>query len=102
MVFNLSAGCREIHQASVRKTVQGPESSDRKDRGSFPGEVGASGRGLLAGLIVKENMTLPIVGRMPRIDSANRRMGMGRFEDLTAVNMRGQITLWAAGCKENC
>src|SRR4029077_12646777 len=62
LISNLSAGCREIHQASARKAVEGPKSCYREDRGSFPGEISARGRGLISGLVVKENLTLPIVG----------------------------------------
>jgi len=62
LVFNLGAGCRKIHQPSARVTVEGPESCDREDRGCLPGEIRTSGRGLLAGLVIEENMTLPIVG----------------------------------------
>jgi hypothetical protein len=60
LVFNLGAGCRKIHQPSARVTVEGPESCDREDRGCLPGEIRTSGRGLLAGLVIEENMTLPI------------------------------------------
>ena len=62
LVFNLSAGSREIHQAGAWEAVQSPESCDREDSGCLPGEVCASGRGLPTGLVVEKNMTLPIVG----------------------------------------
>ncbi len=48
--------------SSMAEAVQGPESSDREDCGSLPGEIGASGRCLITGLVMEQNMTLPIVG----------------------------------------
>jgi hypothetical protein len=44
-----------------REAVQGPESSDREDCGSLPGEIGASGRDFVPSLVVKENLALPVV-----------------------------------------
>lgn len=41
--------------------MEGPESCDWEDSGSLAGEVGARGRGLITGLVVEQNMTLPIV-----------------------------------------
>src|SRR6266567_6062095 len=93
LIFNLGAGCREIHQASARVIVQRPESSDRKDRGSLPCQAGASGRGLLTGLVMKENLTLPIVGLNPE-----NRIGKEQdWDGAAAVKHSGpQITLWVS------
>ena len=62
LILNLGAGCREVHQASARVTVQGPQRCNRKDRRSLSGEIGASGSCRITGLVVEEDLTLPIVG----------------------------------------
>ena len=68
MVLNLGAGRRKIHQASLREAVKGPESGYTEDSGSSPGEIGAIRSGRITDLVVKQNLTLPVVGS----DTENR------------------------------
>ncbi len=77
----------------MAEAVQGPESSDREDCGSLPGEIGASGRCLITGLVIEQNMTLPIVG-----PNAEYRTGKEQdWDGAAAVKHSGpQITLWVS------
>ena len=49
------------------KIVEGPKGSDREDGWSLSGDIGARGRGLKTGFVVKENLHCPIV----RVDTEN-------------------------------
>ena len=73
--------------------MQGPESSDWEDRGSLPGEIRASGSCRITGLVIEENLTLPIVG----LNTENRIGKEQDWDGAAAVKHSGhQITLWVS------
>jgi len=52
---------RHVHQPCPRKTVECPQSADRKDDAGLSGVVGAGSRNWPPSLVAQENLALPIV-----------------------------------------
>ena len=52
---------QDIKSRGPWETVQGPEGADRKKDACFAGEIGASGGGGEAGLVVEQYFALPII-----------------------------------------
>jgi len=52
---------RHVHQPCPRKTVECPQSADRKDDAGLPGVVSAGSRNWPPSLVAQENFALPIV-----------------------------------------
>jgi len=86
LVFDLGAGGREVHHPRAREAVQGPEDGYGKDGGGFAGEVSAGGGGWEAGLIIKQDLALPIVG----LDAED---GIGKEQDRDFWS--GSFAVWA-------
>jgi hypothetical protein len=86
LILDLGAGGREVHDASAREIVEGPEGGYRKDGAGFTGEISAGRGGLEAGFVIKQDLALPIV----RLDAED---GIGKEQDGNFGS--GSFAVWA-------
>jgi len=86
LIFDLGAGSGEVHHSSSREAVKGPEGRYGEDGAGFAGEISASRGGREAGLVVEQDLALPIV-------RLNAEDGIGKEQDGNFGS--GSFAVWA-------